>query len=293
MADETITIAGLTPVGLERYGEILNILQWEYGYTYWEAENWIVELIKAGTDPFTYFPIAIDISVRNLSSDLDDMTYELGQEVNRGINTVSDTMSDVYNFVVDEVTEIYSDVQVGYDILWDNVTELYDDWATGSDYIYDEVTTYITGFTDDWTVGMEYLYDEVETYTTELYDDWTTGIDYIYTEITDYTDELQDDWTTGIDYIYDQVAINTEILYDDWLYGIDYLYDEVSTFIGNVDSTFTEQIDNFMVYFDMLAEDGKEWMFGLLDIDESTLNRALDYMESIQEKILNKIKDRM
>jgi len=293
MADDTITAAGLSPVGWERYGEIVNILRYEYGYTYWEAENWIVEMIRAGIDPFTYFPIAIDISVKKLSSDLDNMTNELGQEVNRGISTVSDTMSDVYNYVVDEVTEIYSDVQLGYDILWDNVTELYDDWTTGTDYIYNEVTEYVADFTDDWQVGMEYIYDEVTTHTDELYDDWTTGIDYIYTEVADYTDELYDDWTTGIDYIYEQVAMNTEILYDDWLYGVDYLYDEISTFIGNVDSTFTEQIDNFMVYFDMLAEDGKDWLFGLLDIDEDTLNRALGAMENIQATLLNRFKDKM
>ena len=284
---------GLTETGWERYGEIVNILVYEYGYSWWEAENWVSELIDSGIDPFTYFPIAIDMSVKKLGAEVGDMQQALTSEIDQGINTVSSVMSDVYNYVVNEITEVYSDVQLGYDILWDNVTEIYDDWETGTEYIYDEVTTYISDYTNDWNTGMEYIYEEVTTHTDELYDDWTTGIDYIYDEVTNYTDELYDDWTTGIDYIYEQVAINTEILYDDWLYGIDYLYEEVSAFIGDVESTFTEQIDNFMVYFDLLSFDWQGWLFSLLDIDDATLNKALGAMENIQAQILNRFKDKM
>jgi len=287
------TAEGLNNTGWQMYGDVVRILVNMFGYTWVEAEDWVVQLLESQIDPLEYFPVVINNNVMNLTDDLYEQTEILTRGIDSSINSVSSTMSDVYNYVVGEVADIYNDMQVGYDVIWDNTADLYDDWQTGIDYIYTEVTDYTTDLQDDWTTGIEFIYEEATGYTENLYDDWSAGIDYIYEEVTDYTDNLQDDWQTGIEYIYEEAANYTTDLQDDWQTGIELIYEEATGFIGAIDSTFIEQIDNFMVYFDVLSLDWQGWLFSLLDVDEDTMSKAFDTIDKLQTLFLNKFKDRM
>ncbi|KKL20552.1 hypothetical protein LCGC14_2454320 [marine sediment metagenome] len=188
------------------------------------------------------------------------------------------TVGDIWTYIQD----IHEWLSTGLGNIVDNIKKIYKD-----------IKKLFTDLLSDIIAGWEYILTSVLGYFSQLWNDIKTAFTGMKIEITDWFTALVKQIGDGITWLADEIIKGTNVI----MFGINNMFDnikvELEQVVREIGEQFTAFIEDVMHFWGDWWEDVKAYIEDFVTIDEATLNKALNYLEDVNEKIIQRQKDKM